>query len=45
VTYQGASVIIRRMDNWVFGRIAWLDLLAHPHISIPYVHKGFRMDL
>jgi hypothetical protein len=25
--------------------MASLDLLAHPHISIPYVHIGFIMDL
>jgi hypothetical protein len=25
--------------------MAWLDLLAHPQISIPYVHIGFIMVL
>jgi len=45
VTYHGASVIIRIIVDWVFCRMAWLDLLAHPHISIPYVHMGFIMAL
>jgi len=45
VTYHEASVIIRSTVDWVFCRMTWLDLLAHPHISIPYVRMGFIMVL
>jgi len=45
VTYHGASIVILSMDDWAFWRIAWLALLAHTHISIPYVHIGYMTDL
>ena len=40
-TYQGALVIMRRIFDCAFCSIAWLDLLAQPHISMPYVQIGF----
>jgi len=44
-TYQGALVIIRRIFDCAFCNIAWLDLLAQPQISVPYVQIGFIIVL
>jgi len=44
-TYRGALVIMRRIFDCAFCSIAWLDLLAQPHISIPYVQNGFIIVL
>jgi hypothetical protein len=40
-TYHGALVIILRILNWYRWMTAMLDLVAHLHSSIPYVHTGF----
>ena len=42
-TYQG--VIRRRIFDCAFCSIAWLDLLAQPQISMPYVQIGFIIIL
>jgi hypothetical protein len=39
-TYQGALVIMSRIFDCAFCSIAWLDLLAQPQISMPYVQIG-----
>ena len=36
-TYRGALVIMRRNFDCAFCSTAWLDLLAQPQISMPYV--------
>ena len=44
-TYEGALVIMRRIFDCAFCSIAWLDLLAQPQISMPYVQIGFIIVL
>ena len=44
-TYLGALVIMRRIFDCAFYSIAWLDLLAQPQISMPYVQIGFIIVL
>jgi len=44
-TYQGALVIMRRIFDCAFCNIAWIDLLAQPQISMPYVQIGFIIVL
>ena len=39
-TYHGALVIDLRSLDWYRWMTAMLDLVAHPHSSIPYVHTG-----
>ena len=40
-TYHGALVIDLRSLDCYRWMTAMLDLVAHPHSSIPYVHTGF----
>ena len=40
-TYRGASAMDRSILDWHLFRMAILELLAQPHISMPYVHMGF----
>ena len=44
-TYRGAFVIMRRIFDCAFCSTAWLDLLAQPQISMPYVQIGFIIVL
>ena len=44
-TYRGASAIDRSILDWHLCRVAILELLAQPHISIPHVHVGFIATL
>ena len=44
-TYHGALVIELRSLDWYRWMIAMLDLEAHAHNSIPYVHTGFSTVL
>ena len=40
VTNQGAFAIVLRIFDCDLCMITTLDLLAHPHSSIPYVQMG-----
>jgi hypothetical protein len=44
-TYHVALVIVLRSLDWYRWMTAMLDLVAHPHSSIPYVHIGFSTVL
>ena len=44
-TYYGAMVIDLRSWDWYLWMTAMLDLVSHPHSSIPYVHNGFSTVL
>jgi len=39
--HHGALVIDLRSLDWYRWMTAMLDLVAHPHSSVPYVHTGF----
>jgi len=39
-TYHGALVIDLTSLVWYRWMTTMLDLVAHPHSSIPYVHTG-----
>jgi len=44
-TYHGAMVMDLRSLDWYRWMTAMLDLVAHPHSSIPYVRTGFSTVL
>jgi len=44
-TYHRALVIVLRSLDWYGWMRSMLDLEAHPHSSIPYVHTGFSTVL